>query len=298
MKSICGLKLILATTLLLTGCSSVSKTPIPTQTLLTNNASPTKNATPQTQTLVTPSSIVSPTVAFFPTLPPAEAETKVIELLCNNGGCRLPCFWSFPLSQNAAEFSSFLTKTGNEDGTIVVMRDDLFLEVQTALAGVSKSIYTHAYRKFSYGVEKIYGSSYYNEYFQYYSLHNLLAIYGPPEQVYIVLDTGIADMGLGIDLYLLSIEYPKDGWMAVFEMPLQRKENIFLGCPSEAFVNLSIWLPGNNPVGTFLGGFGGDDKSYLFTIEEATSMTPDRFYLKFKDPSNTACLETPANIHK
>jgi len=235
---------------------------------------------------------------FFQTLPPAEAEAKIIELMRNNGDCRLPCFWGFPLSQNAAEFLSFLTKIGNEDGAIVVMRDDLFLEIQTALVGDSKSIYTKAYRNFSYGVEKVYGSSYYNEYFQYYSLHNLLATYGPPEQAYIVLDTGIADMGLGIDLYLLSIEYPKEGWMAVFEMPLQRKENIFLGCPSEAFVNLRVWLPGNNPAGAFSGGFGGDDKSYLFTIEEATSMTPNEFYQKFKDPSNTSCLATPANIHK
>jgi hypothetical protein len=201
------------------------------------------------------------------------------------------------LSQNSGEFLTFLMKIGSEDGSIVLKRDDIFLEIQTALAGDSKAIYTQAYSNLPNGIEKNYGFLYYNKYFQYYSLQNLLTVYGKPDQIYFVLDTGIANMGLGIDLYLLSIEYQTKGWMAVFDMPLRQRENIFLGCPSEAFVNLRIWSPANKPQDAFVGGFGGDDTSYLFTIEEATSMTLEEFYQKFKDPT-TACLETPADIHK
>ena len=232
-----------------------------------------------------------------PTLLPADAEAKTLELLRNNGGCLLPCFWGFIPHQNDEEFLTFLMETGNEDGSIVVAHDDVFLEIQIALAGDSNAIYTQAYRDSTNGFEKVYDSSYYSEHFQYYSLSNLLATYGPPEQVYIVLDTGIAEMGLGVDLYLLSIEYPSKGWMAVLEMPLRRKENTFFGCPSEAFVNLRIWSPESKPQGAFIGGFGGDDTSYLFTVEEATSMTLEEFYNQFKD-SHTLCLETPVDIHK
>jgi hypothetical protein len=230
-------------------------------------------------------------------LPPTEAEAKVLELLYDNGECRLPCFWGFFLDQNPGQFLTFLMETGKQDGSFVFMREDVFLEIQTAFADDSVGIYTQAYSKLQNGIEKEYGFPYYNEYFHYYSLQNLLAEYGKPEQVYIVLDTGIASMGLGIDLYFLSIEYPTKGWMAVFEMPLQQEDKIFLGCPSEAFVNLRIWSPKIKPQGGFSGGFGTDDKSYLFTIDEATSMTLDEFYQKFKDPT-TACLETPADIHK
>jgi hypothetical protein len=232
------------------------------------------------------------------TLLPEQAEAKVLELLSDNGGCVLPCFWGFTPVQGAGEFLSFLAEIGNDDRNIIILRDDLILEVQTALAGDSNAIYTQTYRESNYGAEKIYGSTYYNEYFQYYSLHSLLSTYGPPEEAYIVLDTGLADMGLGIDLYLLSIEYPKDGWMAVFEMPLQQDGDVFFGCPSEAFTNLRLWSSSNVPAGAFLGGFGGEDKSYLFTIEEATSMTLEQFYQKFKNPANINCLETPADIHK
>lgn len=236
-------------------------------------------------------------MTLVPTLPPVAVEAKVFELLGNNGGCRLPCFWGFIPNQNDEEFLTFLMETGNEDGSIDIAHDVVFLEIQIALAGDSNAIYTQAYRNSPNGFEKDYDSSYYSEHFQYYSLSNLLSIYGPPEQVYIVLDAGIAEMGLGVDLYLLSIEYPSKGWMAVFEMPLQRNENTFFGCPSEAFVNLRIWAPESKPQGSFIGGFGGDDTTYLFTVEEATSMTLEEFYNQFKD-SPTLCLETPADIQK
>lgn len=245
----------------------------------------------------TPIPTQSQTMTIVPALPPAEAEAKVLELLRNNGECRLPCFWGFVPNQDDGEFLTFLMKIGNEDGRLILARNDVFLEIQIALAGNSNAIYTKAYHNIANRIEKIYSSSYYSEPFQYYSLSSLLTAYGLPEQVYVVLDTGIADMGLGVDLYLLSIEYPTNGWMAVFEMPLREEGGKFLGCPWESFVNLRVWSAGNDPSDPFIGGLGGDDKSYLFTIEEASSMTLEEFYQKFKDPS-TACLETPADIHK
>lgn len=285
--------LMLLTCVIINSCwvTEETHTPFPTD-LPTVTASLTITTLPNT-----PIPTRSQTMTPVRTLPPVEAEARVLELLLGNGGCRLPCFWGFAPTQNDGEFLTFLMQTGNEDGSIVIKRDDVFLEIKTALAGDSNAIYTQAYRQLTDRTEKFYGSSYYNETFQYYSLQSLLTIYGQPEQAYVVLDTGIADMGLGIDLYLLSIEYPTKGWIAVFEMPLHQTKDIFLGCPLEAFINLRVWPPDIRPQGAFIGGFGGDDKSYLFTIEEATSMTLEEFYQRFKDPTTT-CLETPADIHK
>lgn len=245
----------------------------------------------------TPTLISTNTATPNPTLLPSEVEAKTLELLQDNGGCFLPCFWGFVPDKDDGDFLTFLAEIGNEDGSITIIRDDLFLNIQTAIAGDSNAVYTKVYYESVSGRKIVYNSPSYNEYFQYYSLHNLLTIYGPPDQVFIVLDTGIAEMGLGVDLYLLSVEYPKDGWMAVFEMPLQSTDGVFRGCPSEALVNLRTWLPENKPQGAFIGGFGGNDKSYLFTIEEATSLTIDEFYQKFKSPT-AGCLETSADIHK
>lgn len=151
---------------------------------------------------------------------------------------------------------------------------------------------TMAYRKRETKLENDYNSSYYSGIFQYYTLPSLLATYGSPDHVYVFLDTGIADMGLGIDLYLVHLDYSKQGWVAHLEMPLYTREDLFIGCPSEAFTELHLWSP-DDPARDF-----PLDSSVLFTIEEATGMSIDEFYQKFKDPSNISCLETPANIHK
>jgi len=45
-----------------------------------------------TPVLNTPYQIATTTMTSIPTLPPAKAEAQIIELLKNNGGCRLPCF--------------------------------------------------------------------------------------------------------------------------------------------------------------------------------------------------------------
>ena len=63
-----------------------------------------------------------------------------------------------------------------------------------------------------------------------YTVPYLLSTYGPPDQAYVYLDTGIADMGLGIDLYLLHLDYSSQGWVAHLEMPLYRKGDLYLGC--------------------------------------------------------------------
>jgi hypothetical protein len=282
---------------ILDGCSVVGAT-----FTSTSGSTPEARTFPtQTPFLDTSLPKATPTLTMIPTLSPADAEAQVLALLKNNGGCRLPCFWGLtPGLIEGDKISNLLAKVGG-DRRIVIKRDDLLMETLLTIGGDSTTqlkplswleVHTKAYKKRENGINVIYGDPHYLEYFQYYTLPYLLSTYGPPENVYVFLDTGIADMGLGEDLYLLHLDYPKQGWVAHLQMPLGRKNNKFIGCPSESFTSLRLWSPSNPARDYEL------NPADLFTIKEATGMTIEEFYQKFKDPANTACLETPSDIHK
>lgn len=196
-------------------------------------------------------SLTSP---FAPTLPVTEAEAKLLELL-NDANCRLPCFLGIvPGETDESQAISVLNQLEEPPGTeIKFPKGDLTVSLDVITQnGYSQDHpefvkWTEAkmsvYHELATSRQIDYQSPYYSEYFQRYSLSSLLSIYGIPEQAYVFLDTGIADMGLGIDLYLLHLDYSDQGWVAHLEMPLRTQDNLFLGCPSEAFTNLRLWSP-------------------------------------------------------
>lgn len=290
MKSVGKLALGLILVFLLIACTVP---PIVSHTL-TPGSTATLTLTPTT---------ASPAIAAEPTLSPAKAETKLLELLHNNGGCRLPCFLGLTPGQTSRqEVVSFLHMFDSiaPSTEMIFPRDDLSISLSVTPDSFNPQsetarwigVDTMAYRKGETKLENDYASPYYSEIFQYYTLPALLATYGAPDHVYVFLDTGIADMGLGIDLYLIHLDYSKQGWVAHLEMPLYNRGDLFVGCSSEAFTKLHLWSP-DDPARDF-----PLDSSVLFTIEEATGMSIDEFYQKFQDPSNISCLETPVNIHK
>jgi hypothetical protein len=239
-----------------------------------------------------------------PTLSTTQTETKLLQLL-RGENCHLPCFLGIvPGQTDESQATSTLSQFDEiSPGTeIRFSRDDLVVSLDVITEnGYSKDhpevvkwidAKTSVYRQLDTSRQKIYQNPYYKEYFQKYTLPYLLSTYGPPEQAYVFLDTGIADMGLGIDLYLLHLDYPDQGWVAHLEMPLHLADGLFLGCPSEAFTNLRLWSP-DTPARDY-----ELDSEVLFTIEEATGLTLEEFYQEFKDPTTTECLETPSNLHK
>jgi hypothetical protein len=241
----------------------------------------------------------------MPTLATTEAEIKALELLSDDVNCRLPCFFGIaPGQTDEIQITSILHQfDAISSGTeIKFLRDELIMSLdiiyQTGYSDTRPEIVKWleakmlVYREQETSIQMIYQNPYYKEYFKNYTLSYLLANYGPPDQAYVFLDTGIADMGLGIDLYLLHLDYSKYGWVAHFEMPLRDEGSTYLGCPSEAFTSLRLWSPDNPAKDYEL------DPKVLFTIEEATGLTLEEFFQKFKDPTITNCLETPADIHK
>jgi len=246
-----------------------------------------------------------PTMTFMPTLPAAVAEAKVLELLRDNGDCRLPYFWGFTPGQTSVQtFKSVRHTLGGS--TITIPREDMWLEI-TVLGGSrddqsdvvdGMKVSMTVYRKLENENRKVFDSPLYAQYFQYYTLPYLLSTYGPPTNAYIFLDVGIADMGLGIDLYLLFLDYTESGWVATLTMPLLWKDAsraVAVGCPTQAFTQLRLWSPSDTEMENVYG-FRDDGNSY--TIEEAISLTLEGFYQQFKDPTNTRCLKTPVNIYQ
>lgn len=279
---------------------------------------PTSSTTPFLSFRPSPiASMPLPPMTSIPALPSAQAEMKMLELLHDNGGCRLPCFLGF--TPGVFDNEVFVSLRHQFDKIsygpeIRIQRNDLFLSLSLISTPLSFSltptldnsniqpdpirwmeIDMTAYRELTTKNEKVYKNPYYARYFQYYTLPYLLSNYGPPDQVYIFLDLGIADMGLGIDLYLLHLDYTKEGWVALLEMPLYRKNGMLIGCPTEAFTSLRLWSPQDNKAAT-IWGFANGHTPELLTIEKATSLTLAEFYQQYKDPANTKCLETPANI--
>jgi hypothetical protein len=118
----------------------------------------------------------------------------------------------------------------------------------------------------------IFGDPSFVDFFEIFTLPQILTTYGKPSEVLISLTA----------------------WR-------EPTDDMIIGCPLKAHITMWLVSPGNEaPYDEILSGmtewnFISPDFSEYKSIEEATSMTLDEFYQIFKHPSDT-CLETPAEL--
>jgi len=291
---------VLLICLLIGSCSQVSES----TTAFTPGLSATMIKTSQVSFQVTSTPVVVPTMTFVPTLPAAEAEKKVIELLSNNGNCRLPCFWGFtPGKTNFGTIFSFFALFHPFGGgtQLNIIKGDVTLATTIILGSSNPTsskilrrldVMLDAYRGQRDANEFVHTSPFYAQYFRYYTLPYLLSTYGPPENVYISPQTDISPYE-----YYLVLDYTKSGWVAYLHMPLLHtvSGDVLMGCPADAFTNLILWSPDDAESASQYGYANGPPEASSMPIEKATSLTLDQFYQQYKDPTNTKCLETPTN---
>jgi hypothetical protein len=95
--------------------TAMTPTQTPYSATATPPPSPTPTATTEMPTLtptrkeVTP----APTQTSTPTLSAGETKSLILELLRDNGSCRLPCFWGLSPTASAEMVRSFTDRLGN-----------------------------------------------------------------------------------------------------------------------------------------------------------------------------------------
>jgi hypothetical protein len=279
---------------LLIGCSPTQATYLPEAQVPPSESvsEPTQQAIPvellSPTVLNTPTPGIYPTMTFVPTLPVAEAETKLIEILSNNGNCRLPCFWGLTPGKTKVEtyasslyiYHALFDPTGGW-ADIDITRGNLILDTSVTLGGEQDaeiirrlSVTMAAYDGQKDQSKSVYNSPVYAQYFRYYTLPYLLSAYGKPENVYIHYENEMYPHE-----YYLVLDYTKSGWVASFTMALGMKTqsgDILIGCPAEAFTTLILWSPDDIETAQKYGYAYGP--GMLTPIEKATSLTLDEFY--------------------
>jgi hypothetical protein len=308
MKQILGLRVlrIVALCLLLfaVGCGSAVPTSSPTSTitpLVIETSAPVATSTvalpsPTFTAMVTDTPTPTPTPA--PTLPPDEAQALLLDLLQNNAGCRLPCWWGFTPGQTSWEtarqfLSSFATEIyiPSSAPPSHFFADVIFL--------VPKEIFpTYLTQKYQVEEGVIVTIETIPGYNSSYNLSAFLSTYGMPGEVWLRTYDRAREGDLQFDVVLF---YPKQGILARYATQAQVVGNRVRGCPQQKpAAILALWSPEREL--TFSEATSQttnirDEEWWPYrSLDEVTGMDGATFYQIFKESNNSTCLETPAEL--
>jgi len=286
----------------LVGCSVlVMPTPVPSATLSpaihTPTSIPTPNPTltpspmPPTSTPSPTWTPVSPTPTAAPTLTADKERTLVLDLLQNNAGCQLPCWWGFTPGkttwQTAQTFFASLGKMpaeyhdlGMTNYTVSFKVPEQIDQIYIVNSGIIEMIWAYT------------GNS------QRYMLPQLLSSYGRPADVWVRTYRNVREGELP---FFVVLFYPQQGIMAMYVDSAERQGEKVRECPQQIGSALWLWVPGRKltleDIARIGVGFGpAEDVPNYRPLDEATGLSVDIFYKTFKNASNRTCLETPANM--
>jgi hypothetical protein len=246
-------------------------------------------------------------------MPAAEEYSFVSEMLRDNGGCRLPCWWGFTpgetLWQTAEAFFVSMGKTiwHYPQTSYTVFYDipdrqhdhyqNYFVE-----DGIIDMIEVAAAPPVGEDGDYAYGDPRFAEDWKSYMLPQILEAYGLPQQIF--LET--YKSGPDRLPFRLLLFYPDPGFLVNYEGPtgedgrgawVEAGEAIHF-CPWRSDVTLSLWS--SERAMTFadlvpvIDSLVNPDR--LRSLEEATGMSIEQFYQTFAQPGNQTCLETPADM--
>lgn len=297
--------------------------------VLLASASPTETLPPT----VTPTATGTPTPAFtpttIPTLPIEDARRRLLDLLANNGGCRLPCLWGItlgkstnqearnilmPLSSIAIpEMMSFEPLNGILGGTItsLYVEDELRLNARTGydvygdgdiISSVDFQVLEESLdKKDEYGNQlktPIYDSPTFGKRTEYYSLSHVLSEQGIPDSVMIYIPRVEGHpLVVGAGIMEAVLLYPEQGIWIKYTMSMDNNGTTIKGCPANAHIAMQLY-PSGNPESFFSlleKTDWGRTKGGYKALEEATSMSVEQFYETFQNPTDK-CIETPTTL--
>jgi hypothetical protein len=275
----------------------------------THSSSPTEpqhaTSTPQQSPTRSPSRTptLAPTATWtpLPTLDPEQAGNQVRQLLMNNGGCQLPCWWGIvpgrtplqeaihflaPFSEIAQGGKSSYYENGKQHlttGFDVSYSVPGQKETSRMLLGVLDD-QVAALTVFPPGSE------------QHYKLPQLLAALGAPKQIFVSAQAESQTAGL-LPAFVI-LDYSSLGILAVYQFPLFRVGDNLRICPNSVGPRLDLWPAGV----TYRNQLSTDQYVSLVTgfdprqLQDVSNMDIASFVETFQNPSSSACLETPASI--
>lgn len=289
----------------------------PTQVEPTQTGTPTPSSTP---------TLRPPTSTPKPTLSANEAKSLLLNLLRVNGDCALPCIWGITPGETVMEaldpFMARFNKGPTVSGSVALQVnqfDDVggvhlsFIE-EGLNFGIDFSYYKAGSKLtqlvLSAGVRErtpkegaIFGSPRFNQLLQYYTLPQILSTYGQPHQVLVAPFHDDPDYPPAPWIpFSLVLYYPERGILVEYLGPRETKGERYMGCPHKAHVHVTGWNVqlkyALEEVVSRISGRGINELNtdYFKSVEEATSISLDRFYEEFKDPQNSICLETPISM--
>jgi hypothetical protein len=299
------------------GCTQTTVNPkissSPTQTLLVNTVTPTHTLTPVPT--VTPTAI--------PSLPVEAARARLLDLLVNNGNCRLPCLWGITPGRSTYQdaqgilaplasisdltFTSLLSSPGTIDlvyakGDSEILADIQFLYGNDGIvshiafqARELKEVAAPGGGRMSQG---IFDSKTFGQQVHAYRLPQVLSELGIPAAVLLQTSGALAKYSPGFEIVLF---YPDQGLLVHYTTQMQIVGKKVHGCPASAHVELELYPSGHPesfskylaptqwaslwPVPTF-------ENPFWKPVEKATSMSLEQFYETFRQPTDQ-CIETP-----
>jgi hypothetical protein len=302
--------LVIALTTACTQSSSSTEIPQPIST-------PTPTGALTFTSTFTPTATPTNTPITIPTLPEEQARDQLLDLLADNGGCRLPCLLGITPGKTTytearailLPFSgiSILTYLNDNSGDSVWLTYDegdlrTFIQLSYLYAndGIISGIAfkTGEYKETVDNRSPIYDSKIFGERLHPYMLSGILSEFGKPASVVIhTYGKQITGSG-GFEIILL---YPDQGILVHYTTQMETVGTNARGCPANAQVEVELYPSGD--ADAFTKSLSETDwAAFVQTepindlhwkpIDKATSMSVEQFYETFRQPTDK-CIETP-----
>lgn len=229
----------------------------------------------------------------LPTLTNDRAKELVRELLENNAGCRLPCWWGITPGKttwvDARHFlESFALYIGETGGVRIPLPDPY-----------SDATYLEHGYFINNGIVEYIHIFNFNLAPNYY-LPKFLELYGQPDEIYV---RTFAKAEMGIQNYTVDLFYQNLGILIEYSTgePLKDIDGKLQNCLIKDMDSPFMFLWSPEELGLT---FQDAKQKFLDTsnlpeprpLLEATGMVVKTFYETFKNPDTNACLETPINL--
>jgi len=276
---------------------------IPTSTP-TTTATSSPSATPTATATATQPPTVRPTLVStltpLPTIEPQQRGQSYTDLMRNNGGCTLPCWWGFELgATNIGTVKQFYSSLGANvfeqkypDNYSVV--EALFVDAQIE-NGVQTN-HTFLVRDDDVVIEVEIEVNIYPE----YQIEPILQRLGQPSEVWMWTIPESREGILPADFLLY---FPARGVLVSYAVFAERIDDIVQVCFDErGSTILLLWEPTIWDIDKNKGFVERANKSSNFTlqgerpIDEVSNWDAEQFYTVLTDPTRSECLETPSNL--